>query len=116
MNYKNLVQEKSKIMQFIKDRTPGAEDIDMYFGTLDYATARFNTILLRLSEKPLLADEYSYEVAECHQAIQDFYKYTDKLRFGNKFFSWYYKIVLHGIGTRRIPKIKKLLTKIEENA
>tara|TARA_B100001113_G_C21034724_1_gene589601 strand:+ start:503 stop:853 length:351 start_codon:yes stop_codon:yes gene_type:complete len=116
MNYKDIVKENSKVMQFIKDRTPGDNNIDMYFGTLDYATARLNTILLRLSERPLLADEYAYEVSECHSAVQDFFKYTERLRFGSKLLAWYYKIVLHGIGTRRISKIKKLLTKVEDNA
>ena len=46
---KDYVQQNQKIMQAIIDRVPGDNQVDMYYGTLDYATARFNTILLKLS-------------------------------------------------------------------
>ena len=113
--YREYVIQNQKIMQAIKDRVPGDLYVDKLFGTLDFATARFNTVLLKLSQDALLADEYAIEVIECKKAIEDFYKYTEKYRFGMKMLQWYYKIALHGIGTRRIPKIKKLLNKIENN-
>jgi hypothetical protein len=113
--YREYVIQNQKIMQAIKDRVPGDLYVDKLFGTLDFATARFNTVLLKLSQDALLADEYAIEVIECKKAIEDFYKYTEKYRFGIKMLQWYYKIALHGIGTRRIPKIKKLLNKIETN-
>ena len=113
--FREYVVANQKIMQAIKDRVPGSVYVDKLFGTLDYATARFNTILLKLSQHPLLADEHLVDVFECKKAIDDFYKYTEQYRFGLKWLQWYYKIVLHGIGTRRIPKIKRLLEKIEKN-
>ena len=48
------IKHNQKIMQAIKDRVPGDDQVDMYYGTLDYATARFNTILLKLSQDRLL--------------------------------------------------------------
>ena len=51
MNYENFVKENQKIIQAIKDRVPGDDKVDMFYGTLDVATARFHTILLKLSLK-----------------------------------------------------------------
>ena len=83
-----------------------------YVGTLDYATARFNTILLRLAEHPLMIDEHTSEVIDCQSAIQHFYKNTKRLihwpRITHPILRWN----LYGIGTLRIPKIKNLLDKI----
>ena len=50
MNLKDFVVENQKVIALVKDRVPGNEQVDMYYGTLDYATARFNTILLKLSQ------------------------------------------------------------------
>ena len=46
MNYENFVRENQKIIQAIKDKVPGDDEVDMYYATLDVATARFHTILL----------------------------------------------------------------------
>ena len=45
MNLKDYVQENQKVISLVKDKTPGDSEVDMYYGTLDYATARFHTIL-----------------------------------------------------------------------
>ena len=50
MDLRSYVRENQHIMTFVQQAIPGV--IDKYVGTLDYATARFNTILLRLSEDP----------------------------------------------------------------
>ena len=112
MDLAYYVGQNQGLIDDIKSRTPGQEDVDMYYGTLDYATARFNTILLKLSQDKLKEVEYQNDVEECFQAIQKFYKYVQHYRFWPRFTRPFLKIVLHGIGTRRIPKIKQLLTKV----
>lgn len=111
VDHKQLVMDNQPIQQYLVDRLPGHHD--MYFGTLDKALQRFNTVLLRLSEEPLLAEEHNMEVLECQQAIHDFYNYTVKLSNTDNWFSKiYYRTCLHGIGMRRIPKIRKLLNRL----
>jgi hypothetical protein len=111
VDHKQLVMDNREIQQVLVDRLPG--HYDMYFGTLDKALQRFNTILLKLSQEPLLAEENNMEVLECQQAIQDFYKYSKKLMHSNNWLSKiYYRTCLHGIGMRRIPKIKRLSEKL----
>ena len=53
MNLKNYVQGNQKVINLVKDRVPGDNQVNMYYGTLDYATARFHTILLKLSQDVL---------------------------------------------------------------
>ena len=110
MDFKHFVKGNETVIQFVKDAMPGEND--KYTGTLDYATARFNTILLRLSEDPLKADQHNREVQECFDIIQDFYSYTIKFTNGHKIFRPLIKLILHYKGTIHIPKIKFLLEKI----
>ena len=112
VDHKQFVMDNQPIQQFLIDRLPGHND--MMYGTLDRALQRFNTILLKLSEDPLLAEEYNYEVIECQRAIHDFYKYTQKhLNTNWWWMRLYYRTCIHGIGVKRIPKIKKLFNKID---
>mgnify|MGYP001265312231 FL=1 len=113
MNLKDFVLRNQEIIDLINDRVGGNETIDKYYGTLDFATARFNTILLKLSQDKILEADNESEVLECFNAIQDFYKNVQRYRFWPKFTRPFIKIIIHGIGTRRIPKIKKLLTKLD---
>ena len=113
MNLKDYVQENQKVINLVNDRVPGDSKVDMYYGTLDYATARFHSILLRLSQDVLKEQEYVIEVNECFLAIQDFYKNVQRYRFWPKFTRPFIKLILHGFGTRRIPKIKNLLNKLD---
>ena len=78
MNLKDYVQENQKVIQLVKDKVPGDSAVDMYYGTLDYATARFHTILLKLSQDVLKEQEHTTEVYDCFVAIQDFYKNVGK--------------------------------------
>ena len=110
MDLKEYVIENQTVMQFVKDVTPG--EIDKYTGTLDYATARFNIILLRFSEDPLKADQYRNDLQECFEIIQSFYKYTNRLLSWHWTLSPILKIILHVKGTFDIPKIKILLDKV----
>ena len=112
MNLKDFVLRNQEIIEFINDRVGGNETIDKYYGTLDYATARFHTILIKISQDKILEADNESEVLECFNAIQDFYKNVQRYRFWPRITRPFIKLVIHGIGTRRIPKIKKLLEKI----
>ena len=110
MDLRYYVRENQQVMEFVQHAIPGA--IDKYIGTLDYATARFNTILLKLSQDPLGADEHNNEIDECFNIIQSFYRDT------KSYLTWPYlakpimAVKLHWAGTTQIPKIKFLLEKI----
>ena len=113
MNLKDFVLENQKIIELVKDRPGGKEDVDMYYGTLDYATARFHTILIKLSQDKIKEVEHTQELLDCFNAIQDFYNNVQRYRFWPKIIRPLIKLNLHGIGTRRIPKIKNLLEKLD---
>ena len=113
MKLKDFVVENQKVIALVKDRVPGDEQVDMYYGTLDYATARFNTILIKISQDRVLEEVHKKDVLECFNTIQDFYKHVQRYRFWPFFTKPFIKMVLHGIGTKRIPMIKKLLNRVE---
>ena len=113
MNLQAYVEENTKIIDLVKDKVPGNDRVDMYYGTLDYATARFNTILLKLSQDKILEADHKTEVLDCFEAIQDFYNNVERYRFWPKITRPFIKLNLYGIGTRRIPKIKNLLEKLD---
>ena len=113
MNLKDFVLENQKIIELVKDRVGGKTDVDMYYGTLDYATSRFHTILIKLSQDKIKEIEHTTEVLDCFNAIQDFYNNVQRYRFWPKITRPFIKLNLFGIGTRRIPKIKNLLEKLD---
>ena len=110
MDLRQYVTQNQEVIDFVRDVTPG--HIDRYTGTLDYATARFNTILLKLSQDPLKADHHKGDLDECLKIIRDFHQNT--LRMLN--WPWalrpFVKVILHYKGKIHIPKIKFLLDKI----
>ena len=111
MYVNDYVRANKEVIKFVQNAVPGA--IDKYVGTLDYATARFNTALLRMSENPLMLDELMPEARDCYEAIQAFYKNTQRLITWPWIFKPVAKVVLHMIGTRQIPKIKRLMDKVD---
>ena len=113
MNLKDFVIQNQKIIELVKDKVPGNDRMDMYYGTLDYATARFHTILIKLSQDKIKEIEHTTEVLDCFNAIQDFYNNVQRYRFWPKITRPLIKLNLYGIGTRRIPKIKNLLEKLD---
>ena len=113
MQLKDYVLANQNVRRMVKDRIPGDTQLDMYYGTLDYATARFNTILLKLSQDQVLAQEHQVEVHECFEAIQSFHRNVVRYKWWPKLFRYIIGTVLHGIGTRRIPKIKRLLNTLD---
>ena len=115
MNLNNYVEANTKIIDLVRDKVPGNDQVDMYYGTLDYATARFHTILIKLSQDKILEADHQSDVLDCFNAIQDFYKNVQRYRFWPWFTRPFVKIAIHGIGTRKIPKIKNLLDKLITN-
>ena len=113
MELKDFVLENQKVIDLVKDRTGGNTQVDMYYGTLDYATARFHSILIKLSQDRILEQKHNVDLVECFETIQAFYKNVQRYRFWPKFTRPFIRLSLHGIGTRRIPKIKRLLQKLD---
>ena len=110
MDFRDYVKHNQEVIQFVKDAMPGT--IDKYVGTLDYASARFNTILIKLSQEPLMADQHKDEVKECFDAIHSFFNTTKKYTQAHYITKPLYSLLLYVIGTTRIPKIKLLLEKV----
>ena len=115
MILQDFVKENQKVIDLIKDRVGGDSTVDMYYGTLDYATARFNTILIKISQDRLMEHIHSKDVTECFETIQDFYKNVQRYRFWPRFTRFITKRIIHRIGTKRIPAIKRLLNRLENN-
>jgi|TARA_B100001758_G_C17774952_1_gene286918 hypothetical protein len=115
MDLAYYVTQNQELIDDIKSRTPGQDDVDMYYGTLDYATARFNTILIKISQDRVLEEVHKKDVLECFDTIQDFYKNVQRYRFWPKFTRFITKRIIHNIGTKRIPAIKRLLNRLENN-
>lgn len=115
MDLRDFVLENQEVLRHCNDRTPGDNDIDMLYGTLDFATARFHTILIKLSQDPIAEQENKDKVQECFDIIKSFYRYTLKYEYANFITKLYYRTILHIIGKRRIPKIKNLHDKLTTN-
>ena len=112
MELKDYVLANQNVRLMVRDCIPGDTQLDMYYGTLDYATARFDTILLKLAQDRLLEQEHRFELHECYEAIQSFHRNVVRYKRWPRLFRYIIGIVLHGIGTRRIPKIKRLLERV----
>ena len=115
MTLRKFVIDNKNIIELVKDRVPGREDVDMYYGTLDYATARFNTILIKLSQDAVLEEIHKKDTLDCFNAIQDFYKNVQRYRFWPSITKPFTRMLLHRIGTKRIPLIKRLLNRLEND-
>ena len=85
MDLAYYVTQNQELIDDIKSRTPGQDDVDMYYGTLDYATARFNTILIKISQDRVLEEVHKKDVLECFDTIQDFYKNNVEQRAYRRF-------------------------------
>ena len=113
MNLNDIVKSNEEILQLIEKDHP--DRLNMYIGTLDTAMSRLNTTLIKLSPDKVLEQEHTAEVVDCQEAIQSFYKNTLRLRDWHWITRPLIKLILHGIGTRKIPKIKRLYNKVITN-
>jgi len=123
MNFAVLVKNNKQIIEFV-NAWPGKDQpfhikkkllLTKYVGTLDIASSRLNTILLRLSENPLLKDEFSKDVENCNKILRKFFRYTLRIRTWPKALLPFVKWQLHRIGTKDIPKIRLTLKQIENS-
>ena len=115
MMLEDYVLKNKKVMELIKSQPTSDTTATMYYCTLDYATARFNTALLKLSQDRLLDQKLKSDVHECFKIIQDFYKNVQRYKQWPSITKPFIKLVLHRIGTKRIPKIKQLLSRVENS-
>lgn len=113
MTLDQYVIENKKVIELVKNKNQNDAILGKYYGTLDYATARFNTVLLKLSQDRLLESRLENDVRDCFHIIQKFYTYTRRYESWPFFTKPFLRTVLHGIGIRQIPNIKKLLNKVE---
>ena len=113
MTLDQYVIENKKVIELVKNKNQNDHVLGKYYGTLDYVTARFNTILLKLSQDRLLEDKLKDDVRDCFDIIQKFYKNVKRYESWPFFTKPFFRTVLHGIGTRQIPTIKKLLNRVE---
>ena len=56
-----MVRQNQDIIEYLR-HAHRIGDYGMLVGSLDYAIARINTVILRLSQYPLLADQYFSEL------------------------------------------------------
>ena len=49
MTLDEYVTQNKKVIELVKNKSQNDPMLGKYYGTLDYATARFNSILLKLS-------------------------------------------------------------------
>lgn len=108
----DYVSKNKHIIEWLENKDHNTEMLGKYFGTIDYATSRFNTILLKLSQDKIKYLDREDEVDYCFNIIQNFFNYTIKYQNASLLTKWYYKCCLHGLGINQIPKIKKLLNSI----
>ena len=111
--YRELVHHNQDIVKYCQSRTYTIDN-QMLNASLDMAIARFNTILLRLIQHPLQAEEHKLDVKECQSAIDDFYYYILKLDTWPRFTHWFWRHMIHRVGTKKLPKIRALLNRIED--
>lgn len=114
MDFNDVVKNNKQIIDFV-NAWPGRTQpfhikkdllLTPYVGTLDIASARLNSILIRLSEHPLLKSEYEQDVKICNEILNKFFRTTLKLRTWPKIFIPFFKWRLKRIGVKHIPKIK----------
>ena len=113
MDLKEYVAKNKNVIDWLKNKSHNDDTLGKYYGTLDYATARFNTILLKLSQDKIKSYEAQADIEHCYRVIQDFFKYTCKYQNAGWMTRWYYKNCLHGLGINQIPKVKRLLQSLD---
>jgi len=108
---KKYVEENQKNLNYVRSIEPKN---DKWIGTLDYAVARFNTLLLRLIQTPLNLDKNYYNIKRCQKIIDNFVKHIRRYQQWPRIIKWYPKICIHIIGVRQIPYIRNLLNNLDE--
>ena len=108
---KSYIVKNQKNLSYIRTLQP---QNDKWTGTVDYAVARINTALLRLINDPLKLYKHEDEIMCCQAIIDDFVKNVRRYYDWPTPLKWIPNIIVHYIGTRKIPRIKKFLNIINE--
>ena len=109
--FKSYVVKNQKHLNYVRNLHP---QNDKWTGTVDYAVARLNTVLLRLINQPLKLYEYNDQISECQNIIDDFVVNIRRYHEWPSIFKCFPVLMIHFIGTRKIPRIKKLLNIVND--
>jgi len=109
-----MVRQNQDIIEYLR-HAHYIGDYGMLVGSLDYAISRINTIILRLSQYPLLADEYFAELKSCHNSVRAFHKNMARTETWPAFLRWYPEFRTHWIGRKQFPRIARLLARVENS-
>ena len=110
-----MVRQNQDMLEYLR-HAHRIGDYGMKVGSLDYAIARINTIILLLSQHPLLSAQYFSELVDCHDAVREFYLNMQREETWPRWLRWYQRFRIHRIGIKRFPKIAKLLARVENAA
>jgi len=109
-----MVRQNQDIIEYLR-HAHYIGDYGMLVGSLDYAISRINTVILRLSQYPLLADEYFAELKSCHNSVRAFHKNMLRTETWPGFLRWYPEFRTHWIGRKQFPRIARLLARVENS-
>ena len=109
-----MVRQNQDIIEYLR-HAHRIGNYGMLVGSLDYAISRINNIILRLSQYPLLADQYFSELKSCHNSVRAFHKNMQRTESWPGFLRWYPEFRLHRIGIKRFPRIALLLVRVENS-
>jgi hypothetical protein len=109
-----MVRQNQDIIEYLR-HAHYIGDYGMLVGSLDYAISRINTVILRLSQYPLLADEYFAELKSCHRSVRAFHQNMVRTESWPGFLRWYPEFRTHWIGRKQFPRIAKLLARVEND-
>lgn len=107
--YQDFVVQNQKMLNAVRSFQPSN---DKWVGTLDYAVARLNTVILRLINTPLELDAKKNDLESCQASIMIFFKYVERYYQSPYYMKWYYHAIIHFIGKLKIPRVKKLLNSL----
>ena len=108
---KSYIVKNQNQLNYVRSLQPQNEK---WTGTVDYAVARFNTALLRLINEQLKLYEYEDQISECQKIIDSFVENIRRYHEWPFVCKWIPGVMIHYIGARRIPRIKKFLNKIND--
>ena len=84
----DMVNQNRDMIQYLHDAHLQG-DYSREIGSLDYALSRFNTILLKLTNHPLLSEQHIDDILSCHSIIRSFYLNTMSLKKSTKIMKYY---------------------------
>jgi hypothetical protein len=108
---KTYIKNNQKQLVYVRSLSPQNEK---WIGTIDYAVARLNTLLLKLINTPLRLDAHRHEIEDIQNIIESFIKWVIRYYVWPKYTKNICAFVIHILGTYKIPKVKKMLISIDK--